>query len=165
MAGKLRKHHQSVNADRVEVARITRLCKSDKRHVGFMIDNVDKQKFQIPTTERDSKSLSKLKRIIQKIIAVQWFHDHSVHLYNALPDVPAGGNLTLTILLEIFKTPQVQRVTDLYVNFDGASDNICYHVCYGLAWLLYSVHQAGWPLKRIHILRFKVTIVLALTYI
>ena len=162
---KLRKHHQSVNADRVEVARIARLCKSDKRHVGFMIDAVDKQKFQIPTTERNSKSLDKLKRIIQKITAVQWFHDDSVHLYNALPDVPTGGNLTLTILLEIFKTPQVQRATDLYVNFDGASDNICYHVFYGLAWLLYSVRQAGWPLKRIHILRFKVTMVLALTYI
>ena len=125
-----------------------------------MIDAVDKQKFQIPTTERDSKSLHKLKRLIQKITGVQWFHDDAVHLYNSLPDVPTGGNLTLTILLEIFKTPQVKRATDVYVNFDGASDNICYHVFYGLAYFLYATRQAGWPLQRIHILRFKVIIML-----
>jgi len=153
---KLRQHHQSVKEDRIELARIARLCKSDHRHVGFMIDAVDKHKFQLPTTERVSKSLDKLRRVVQKITGVQWFHDDSVHLYNTLPDVPTGGNLTMTILLEVFKTPQVQRATDLYVNFDGASDNICYHVFYGLAYLLYSARQAGWPLQRVHILRFEV---------
>lgn len=152
----LRKHHTQVKNDRIEVARIARLCKSDPRHVGFMIDAVDKQKFQIPTTERDTKSLSKLKRIVQKITGVQYFHDDSLHLYNALPDVPTGGNLTLTILMECFKTPQVQRATDVYINFDGASDNICYHVFYGIAYFLYAARQAGWPLQRIYILRFKV---------
>ena len=155
----LREHHESVKQDRVEVARIARLCKSDPRHVGFMIDAVDKHKFQIPTTERDSKSLHKLKRLIQKITGVQWFHDDSVHLYQSLPDVPTGGNLTMTIMLEIFKNPRVQRATDLYVNFDGASDNICFHVFNGLAYLLYSARQAGWPLQRIHILRFKVVFI------
>lgn len=155
----LRLHHESVKQDRVEVARIARLCKSDPRHVGFMIDAVDKKKFQIPTTERDSKSLHKLKRLIQKITGVQWFHDDSIHLYQNLPDVPTGGNLTMTIMMEIFKNPRVQGATDLYVNFDGASDNICYHVFYGLAYLLYSARQTGWPLQRIHILRFKVVFI------
>lgn len=153
---KLQMHHDSVNEDRVEVARIARLCKTDPRHVGFMIDAVDKQKFQLPTTERESKSLSKLKRMIQKITGVQWFHDDSVHLYNTLPDVPTGGNLTMTILTELFKTETVKRAMDVYINFDGASDNICYHVFYGLAYLLHSARKAGWPLQRIHILRFKV---------
>ena len=83
-------------------------------------------------------------------------HDNSVELFNCLPDVPTGGNLTLTIIAEIFKEERVQRATDLYINFDGASDNICYHVFYGLAFLLLSASQAGWPLKRVHILRFKV---------
>ena len=151
---KLREHHQSVKYDRIELARIARLCKSDSRHMGFMIDAVEK--FQLPTTERNSKSLHKLKRLIQKITGVQWFHDDTVHLFNTLPDVPTGGNLTMTIIAEIFKMKRVQRATHLYINFDGASDNICYHVFYGLAFLLRSAHQAGWPLQCIHILRFKV---------
>ena len=66
-------HHQMVKEDRMELARIARLCKVDSRHVGFMIDAVDKQKFQLPTTASDSKSLKKLKRIVQKITGVEWF--------------------------------------------------------------------------------------------
>ena len=64
----------------------------------------------------------------------------------------------MTIIAELFKTDRVKQATDVYINFDGASDNICYHVFYGLAWLLYSARKAGRPLKRIHILRFKVCI-------
>jgi len=83
-------------------------------------------------------------------------HDDSIQLFNCLPDVKTGGNLTMTIIAELFKTERVKRATDVYINFDGASDNICYHVFYGLAWLLYSARKAGWPLQKIHILRFKV---------
>lgn len=160
----LQMHHESVKQDRIEFARISRLCKTDPRHVGFMIDAVDKKKFQLPTTERDSKSLQKMRRLIHKITGVQFLHDDSVHLFTALPDVPTGGNLTMTIITEIFKTECVKKATDLYINFDGASDNICYHVFYGLSFLLHSARQAGWPLRRIHILRFKVSIMLPNTY-
>ena len=67
-----------------------------------------------------------------------------------------GGNLTMTIIAHIFSLPEVQCATDLYLNVDGASDNINYSVMYGLAHLLRSAHEAGWPLQRIHLLRFKV---------
>ena len=186
----LRMHHESVKEDRIEFARISRLCKTDPRHVGFMIDAVDKKKFQLPTTERDSKSLQKLKRLIHKITGVlffhddslllftallillilqitgvQFLHDDSVHLFTSLPDVPTGGNLTMTIITELFnKTECIKKATDVYINFDGASDNICYHVFYGLAFLLKCARQSGWPLRRIHILRFKVAITHALTH-
>ena len=83
-------------------------------------------------------------------------HDDSIQLFNAMPDVPTGGNLTMTIITELFKAQRIRNATDVYINFDGASDNICYHVFYGLAFLLYSARKAGWPLKQIHILRFKV---------
>ena len=66
----------------------------------------------------------------------------------------------MTIIAELFKTDRVKQATDVYINFDGASDNICYHVFYGLAFLLYSARKAGWPLRRIHILRFKVDIII-----
>lgn len=79
-------------------------------------------------------------------------------LFTTLPDVPTGGNLTMTIITELFKTVEVQQATDLYINFDGASDNICYHVMYGLAVLLRWCKQAGCPLTRVHVLRFKVRV-------
>ena len=80
-------------------------------------------------------------------------------MFTTLPDVPtAGGNLIMTIIAELFKTVEVQAATDLYINVDGASDNINYHVMYGLAVLLRWCKQAGWRLTRIHILRFKVCI-------
>ena len=62
----------------------------------------------------------------------------------------------MTIIAEIFKLKRVRQATDLYINFDGATDNICYKVFYGIAWLLRCAKKAGWPLQRIHILRFKV---------
>ena len=81
----LEAHHQSVKEDRMELARIARLCKVDKRHVGFMIDAVDKQKFQIPTTASGSKVLKKLKRIVQKITGVEWFVSHPLtHTHSTL---------------------------------------------------------------------------------
>ena len=75
--------------------------------------------------------------LILQFAGVQFLHDDSVHLFTALPDVPTGGNLTMTIITEIFnKTERIKNATDVYINFDGASDNICYHVFYGLAFLL-----------------------------
>lgn len=69
---KLKEHQDQVKADRIEMARIARLCKIDQRHVGVMIDAVDRQKFGIPTTERQSKNLAKMDRIIQKITGVRY---------------------------------------------------------------------------------------------
>ena len=65
-------HHKEIKGDRVGLARIARLCKVDVRHVGFMVDAIDRQKFGLPTTERCSKSLEAVKkcRIIQKITGV-----------------------------------------------------------------------------------------------
>ena len=154
----LQQHYEDVKYDREEVARIARLCKIDKRHVGWMLDAVDKKKFGLPTTESQSKNLGKMYRIIQKITGVQLFKDDAILFFIALPDVPTGGNMTMTIITEMFKRDDVRQATDLYINVDGASDNICYHVLYGLAFLLRRARQERWPLQRIHLLRFKVCV-------
>ena len=153
----LRLHHNQVREDREELARLVRLCKIDPtRHVGFMIDAVDSNKFGIPTTEHTPKALVKLWRVKQKLTGVQFFGDDSVVLYRTLPDVPLGGNLTLTIILDMLAKGRFKQATNMYINLDGASDNICYHVYYGLAFFLRCAHMAGWPLHTITLLRFKV---------
>ena len=50
----------------------------------------------------------------------------------------------------------MKTATDVYINLDGASDNICYSVMYGFAHLLSCAQQAKWNMRRIHVLRFKV---------
>ena len=152
----LHEHHEDVKKDREELARIARLCKIDKRHVGWMVDAVDKQKFGLPTTESQSKVLAKMHRIVQKITGVQLFSNDHLLLFNCLPDVPKGGNMTMTIIAEMFKKDYVRVATDVYINWDGASDNVCYQCIYGLAFLLRCARMAGWPLQRVHVLRLKV---------
>ena len=149
-------HRREVAEDRMEGVRVVRKCKIDPRHVGYMVDALDKHKCGLPTTECQAKCLAKLPRIVQKLTGVQSFADDSLLLFRTLPDVPTGGNLTLTIIEHLFQLSEVQNATDLYLNVDGASDNICYHFLYGLAHLLRSSAKAGWPLQRIHMLRFKV---------
>lgn len=145
-----------VKADREELARIVRLCKVDPRHVGWMQDAMDKNKCGLPTTESQAKCLGKMHRIKSKITGVQLFKDDGLIFFRTLPDVPTGGNLTLTIIAHMFNRDDVRQATDVYINVDGASDNICYHFVYGLAHLLRCAVGAAWPLRCIHILRFKV---------
>ena len=145
-----------VKADRDELARIVRLCKVDPRHVGWMQDAMDKNKCGLPTTESQAKCLGKMHRIKSKITGVQLFKDDGLIFFRTLPDVPTGGNLTLTIIAHMFNRDDVRQATDVYINVDGASDNICYHFVYGLAHLLRCAVGAAWPLRCIHILRFKV---------
>ena len=95
-------------------------------------------------------------RIKSKLTGVQLFKDDALVFFRTLPDVPTGGNLTLTIVAHLFNRTDVQQATNIYINVDGASDNICYHFIYGLAHLLRCAVRSGWPLTTIHLLRFKV---------
>jgi len=119
---------------------------------------MDKNKCGLPTTESQAKCLGKIHRIKSKITGVQLFKDDALVFFRSLPDVPTGGNLTLTIIAHMFHREDVRQATDVYIHVDGASDNICYHVMYGLAHLLRCAVRAGWPLRTIHFLRFKVSL-------
>lgn len=152
----LNKHLQSQQENRAELDRVKRLCKVDPQHVGVFVDAVDKNKFGIPTTESASKTLSGIQRIKQKITGVQFFSSKKLLFFRTLPDVPTGGNLTMTILEHLFSDGHLKNATDLHINLDGAADNICYTVFYGLAKLLRDAGNAGWPLLRIHLYRFDV---------
>ena len=98
-----------------------------------------------------------MRRIKQKLTGVQLFKDDGLLLFRTLPDVKTGGNLTLTIIAYMLQHyVRDSNTTDMYINFDGASDNICYAVMYGLAHFLHCAATSGWRLKRIHVLRFHV---------
>jgi len=155
---KLDKHIRDVYDDREELARIQRLCIVDSKHCGFFLDAADSNKFGIPTTTSTAKQLSKLWRIKQKLTCVQMFDCRkSLYFFRTLPDVPTGGNLTCTILAEMFmKKNLMGTCTDVYINVDGSGDNINYTVIYALVHFLLCAHVKKLKLTRIHFLRMKV---------
>ena len=154
---KLSAHISSITADREALARIQRLCITRENHLGFFLDAADSAKFAIPTTKSTAKMMSKLWTIKQKLTCVQMFDAaKTLYMYRTLPTVPTGGNLTATILTDVINKQDMSKVTDVWINVDGAGDNICYTVYYYLAHILLSAREKGWPLRRIHLLRAKV---------
>ena len=108
-------------------------------------------------SQQQSKCLSNIRRIKQKLTGVQLFKNDDPLLFRTLPDVKTGGNLTLTIITYVLQNyVRDSNTTDMYINFDSASDNICYAVMYGLTHFLYCAATIAWRLKRIHVLRFHV---------
>ena len=154
---KLQVHIQQVMDDRDELARVQRLCMTNKKHAGFYIDAADSCKFQMPTTKDTAKCLQPLWRIRQKLTLVQSFDiGKSLHIFRTLPNVPTGANLTATIITRLFNMADLRTVEDLYINVDGAGDNINYTFVYFLIHILLSAQRKGWPLTRIHLFRMKV---------
>lgn len=101
--------------------------------------------------------MSKLWPIKQKLTCAQMFdYAKTLYIFRTLPDVPTGGNLTATILTRLIDKLDLTDVTDLWINIDGAGDNINYTLYYVLAHILLKAKEKGWSLKRIHLLRMKV---------
>ena len=153
---KLTQHLEAIMDGREEIARVHRLCSTDRRHKGFYIDAADSNKFQLPTTMSVAKMMSKLWRIRQKLTVIQCFDMHK-HLYffRTLPDVPTGANLTATIICRYLDIEDMTQVTDLHIHVDGAGDNINYNLMYTFIHILRAAKAKGWPLRRIHLYRPK----------
>jgi len=154
---KLQQHVADITDDREALARIQRMCITHKQHAGFFLDAADSAKFSVPTTKSTAKLLSQLWRIRQKLTCVQVFdHSKSLYIYRTLPNVPTGGNLTATILTQLLSGGNFRECSDLWINVDGAGDNICYTLYYFLVHLLLCARKSGWPLTRVHLLRMRV---------
>lgn len=101
--------------------------------------------------------MGKLWTIRQKLTCIQLFDTtKSLYMFRTLPCVPTGANLTCTIMTSLLGQIDMKKVTDLWINVDGAHDNICYTLYYFLVHLLLSARAEGWTLRRVHLLRMKV---------
>ena len=152
-----RKHLRGVGKDRDEACRIQRkCCTSAGESLGFSIDGMDMAKTQLPSTQSQAKTLGRLYRIKQKITGVQVYGTTGLLLFRSLPDVATGANLTSTIICRLFSLGLADRAEEMYVQWDGSSDNVAYTNVWFLVWLLVSAERAGWPLRRVYLLRFLV---------
>ena len=154
---KLAEHLRLVGLDRDEAYRIQRLCRtSGGQSLGFSIDAMDLNKTQLPVCHSQAKTLSKLYRIKQKLTGVEVYGKPGLLLFRTLADVPTGANLTSTIISRLFSLGLADHAEEIYVQWDGSSDNVNYTNIFFLAWLLLSAERSGWPLRRVYLLRMVV---------
>ena len=152
---KMRLHIQQIREDREELGRVRRLCTLDHRYAGWSIDAVDSGKFQTPTTASQAKVLGGMHRIKNKITGVDVW-GQGLYLFRTLPTIKTGANLTMTIAARLFSLGVVRDAEHLFINWDGASDNVAYTSMYGLAHLLVCAEATGWLLHTITIYRLQV---------
>ena len=150
-------HLQSVGLDRDEAYRIQRLCRtSGGQSLGISMDAMDLNKTQLPVCHSQAKTLSKLYRIKQKLTGVEVYGTPGLLLFRTLADVPTGANLTSTIISRLVSLGLLDDAEEMYIQWDGSSDNVAYTNIFFLVWLLVSAEQSGWPLRRVYLLRFVV---------
>ena len=152
-----RDHLRGVGLDRDESFRIQRHCRtSGGESLGFSIDGMDMAKTQLPVCQSQAKTISKLYRIKQKVTGVDVYGSPGLLLFRTLPDVPTGANLTSTIISRIFSLGLADNATQMYIQWDGSSDNVAYTNIWFFVWLLVSAEREGWPLRHVYLLRFVV---------
>ena len=152
-----RLHLLGVSKDRIEGCRIQRHCRtSGGKSLGFSMDGMDMAKTQCPSTQSQAKTLGRLYRIKQKLTGVQVYGTPGLLLFRSLPDVGSGANLTSTIICRLFSLGLGNQAEEMFVQWDGSSDNIAYTNIWFLVWLLVSAERSGWPLRRVNLLRYVV---------
>ena len=93
-----------------------------------------------------------MNKIQQKLTGVV-VHGLGYYLFRTLPWIKSGANLTLTILCYMFSLGVFDHTSKLYIQWDGASDNVNVTNFYFLTWLLMVSGSLGLPLVTIVVSR------------
>ena len=120
--------------------------------LSFAIDADDQAKHHCPKHSFNCRSLTHIKKIIQQFIGVL---DHGVGygVYRRLPYVQKGANLTLTMLLDLISRGHLKGKSQLYMQWDGASENVAKTNLRFFIWLLLYCGDKNLPLDTITVCR------------
>ena len=101
----------------------------------WALDAADQSKHHCPLLACPGANVGLRYRIVQQFIGVL---DHSLGylLYRRLPVVRKGGNVTCTILSDMISNGHLKGIKKLFVQWDGASENVCYTNIRFCVWLL-----------------------------
>lgn len=116
------------------------------------IDAADQAKHHCPKHSFSCRSLSRVKKIVQQFIGVL---DHRLGygIYRRLPYVQKGANLTLTIILDLIRRGNLCDKKQIYVQWDGASENVAKTNLRFFIWLLLVCEVEDIPLDTIVVCR------------
>ena len=118
----------------------------------WAFDAADQAKHHCPSNTFISRSTSKLKKIIQQFIgAID--HGEGYMLYRRLPYVQKGANLTLSIIVDLIRRGHLKHKKKVYIQWDGASENVNYTNLRFFIWLLLMCEAENLPLEVITVCR------------
>lgn len=118
-------------------------------------DAATQSKHRLPLTREFSKRTSKMDKIQQKLTGVV-VHGLGYYLFRTMPWIKSGANLTLTILCHLFAAGIFDNTRRLYIQWDGARDNVNITNFYFLTWVLMVAGSLGLHLNSIVVSRSEV---------
>ena len=119
------------------------------------IDAADQANHHCPSNAFTSRSTSQIKKIIQQFIGVL-DHNKGYAIYRRLPYVQKGANLTLTILIDMIRRKHLYGKSEVYIQWDGASENVAKTNLRFFIWLLLYAEHHNLPLLTITVCRLLV---------
>ena len=123
--------------------------------ISLAIDAADQAKHHCPKCAYTCRSLSAVQKIIQQFIGVL-DHGRGYTVYRRLPCVQKGANLTLSILLDLICRGHLRGKSKLYMQWDGASENVAKTNLRFFIWLLLACESKDLPLETIVVCRLLV---------
>ena len=120
--------------------------------LSLAIDAADQAKHHCPSNSFTCRATSEIKKIIQQFIGVL-NHGDGYGIFRRLPYVPKGANLTLTILIQLIRKRQFAGKTHVFIQWDGASENVNKTNLRFFIWLLLVTEHLDLPLRTITVCR------------
>lgn len=121
--------------------------------LSLAIDAADQAKHHCPSNDFTCRATQKIKKIIQQFIGVL-NHGEGYGIFRRLPYVQKGANLTLTILIELIRSRQLAGKSHVYIQWDGASENVAKTNLRFFIWLLLLAEHYKLPLLTISVCRW-----------
>ena len=148
----LRQHLQQAREARDSYADHILLSELNACIASIAIDAADQAKHHCPKHSFQCRSLSRVQKIVQQFIGVL---DHRLGygLYRRLPYVQKGANLTLTIILDLIRRGFMRDKSKVYLQWDGASENVAKTNLRFFIWLLLTCEKKNLPLETIVVCR------------
>ena len=116
------------------------------------IDAADQAKHRCPLLSFTSRASAKVKKIIQQFVGVL-DHRMGYSLFRRMPYVQKGANLTLTLLIELIRQGHLDKKSEMFIQWDGASENVAKTNLRFFVWFLLMCDSKGLPLQTITVCR------------
>ena len=115
-------------------------------------DATDQVKTRWPLCEFNAKVVEKLSQVKFKVTG---FVDHILgyFMFITMPWIMHGANLSCTIMMLMFAYGAYDGKKKIFLQWDGATDNVNMTMIYYLCWILLAAQESGGPLVHIQISR------------
>ena len=131
----LRQHLQQQRESREKYSDNIYLSQTLLDVASWALDAADQSKHNCPLLSCPGRNVGVNHRIVQQFIGTL-DHNKGYILYRKLPVIKKGANVTLTILVDMISNGHLKGIKQLFLQWDGASENVNYTNTRFCTWLL-----------------------------